>query len=57
MSHHPLRRLASAAALPSRARVALVADSEGIITLPAQGGNGPAEKKIVSAAKKDTAPD
>ena len=36
MSHHSLRRLASAAALLARARVALVADSQGIITLPAQ---------------------
>ena len=36
MSHHPLRRLASAAALLARARMALVADSQGIITLPAQ---------------------
>ena len=36
MSHHSLRRLASAAALLARARMALVADSQGIITLPAQ---------------------
>ena len=35
MSHHPLRRLASAAALLARARMALVAGSQGIITLPA----------------------
>ena len=53
MSHHPLRRLASAAALPSlRARVALVAGSQGIITLPAQSAG--TELEITATGRNAT---
>ena len=52
MSHHPLRRLASAAALLARARMALVADSQGIITLPAQSAG--TELEITATGRNAT---
>ena len=51
-SHHSLRGLAAAAALLARARMALVAGSQGIITLPAQSAG--TELEITATGRNAT---
>ena len=51
-SHQSLRGLASAAALLARARMALVAGSQGIITLPAQSAG--TELEITATGRNAT---